>query len=260
MVKGNLSSLKRKKLQIEQEGYLLDCWIGSYRPAGTAKGNNLYYHLRSKKPLANGKYSQHLTTKDIGAVTRLVENGRKLKKISKEIAYLENHKQPKRAVLTSSASDEWYTPLEYIELARLVMGSINMDPASNAIAQQWIKAAIYYTAKQNGLAQEWKGCVWLNPPYGGQVSQWVEKAIEEHKKGNVSQAILLVRPAAGSAWYQRLSALYPCCTLHKRIKFIDAKNEQQKSPVHGNVFFYIGDRIDTFRAHFSTIGVVTKPI
>jgi hypothetical protein len=37
-------------------------------------------------------------------------------------------------------------PVEYIELAASVMGGIDTDPASSAIAQQRITAMVYYTA------------------------------------------------------------------------------------------------------------------
>ena len=37
-------------------------------------------------------------------------------------------------------SPRWHTPAEYIEAAREVMGSIDLDPASCHIAQQAVKA------------------------------------------------------------------------------------------------------------------------
>lgn len=162
----NLSALKRKKESIEQEGYLQDCWIEKYRPGGTAKGDNIYCQLRSRKAFSNGKRRRHLKPDEIAVFRRLIENGRKLKRIEREIAWLEGDKPAPRTVLTSSASDEWYTPPEYIEFAHSVMGGIDLDPASNEIAQHWIRAARYFTINDNGLEMPWHGRVWLNPPYG----------------------------------------------------------------------------------------------
>lgn len=235
----------------------MDCWIGQYRP-GNSKLT--YYQLRTRKPFSNGKCTRHLSGQEVGAFKRLVENGRALKKIEKALSKLEKQKLDSRSVLTSSASDEHYTPPEFIELARSVMGGIDLDPASNAKAQSWIKARQYYTMEDNGLLQTWMGRLWLNPPYGKQTHLWTGKAIREFESGHISQAIILVRPAVGSSWYVELSKRFARCETHKRIRFLDSNGKEQGSPVHGNVFFYLGDKIEDFKKAFGSIGVVTQPI
>jgi len=188
----NLSALKREKERIEKEGFLLGCRIVPYRPGGTAGGKNVYYQLRSAEPLDNGRCTRHLKTEEIGRYRQLIANGKKLRELKRHIAYLESGKQCARTVITSSASDEWYTPPNYIELARQVLGWIDLDPASSAVAQQWIQATTYYTLRDNGLEQPWEGRMWLNPPYGSQVHQWTGKAVQAYRYGPVCAAMLLV--------------------------------------------------------------------
>ena len=255
----SITSLKNQKGRIEAEGYLLDCWIGKYRPGGTARGEKLYYQLRSRRPFENGKKSKHLKAEEIPHYRKLIDNGRKLKRILKQLDSL-HYKVAVREALTSSETQEWYTPSEYIVLAREVMSTIDLDPASNETAQQWIQAKQYYTFSDNGLLKPWFGCVWLNPPYGGQVRLWIEKMIEEYEHDHLEQGILLVKPAVGSSWYQLLSSRFPRCEPHKRIRFIDETGKQQDSPVHGNVFFYLGENLRRFKDVFSQIGTVSVPL
>ena len=259
MKRKDISRLKRRVETIEQEGYLQNCWIGQYRPRGTARGDNIYFQLRSKEPLPHGKRSKHLTPDELDHYQQLVRNGRELRKLRKEIAYLEKLTRSPRATICASASDEWYTPPEYIGLAWQVMGGIDCDPASNEVAQKWVQAETWYGIKENGLTQPWHGRVWLNPPYGTGIQQWTGKAITAYEQGDIIQAILLVRPAPGSAWFQELAGKFASCVTNKRIKFIDAQGQQQASPVHGNVFFYLGEDVERFRAVFSGIGVVARP-
>lgn len=55
----------------------------------------------------------------------------------------------------SSDSEEWYSPAAYVKAARNVMGGIDLDPASCALANQVVQAARYFSKDDNGLAQEW---------------------------------------------------------------------------------------------------------
>ena len=210
MAQRSLAHLKRKQEELQRDGVLFDCWIEYSRPGGTARGNHRYGKLRTRKAFANGRCSRYLKDEEIPVFQRLIDNGRDLKRIEREIAWLETRKRKPREAKTSSASDEWYTPPEYIEMARQVMGGIDCDPASNTTAQSWIQAPVWYGIEDNGLEQPWHGRTWLNPPYGSGMQQWTSKAIDSYTSGAVNQAVLLVRPAPGSRWYQELAALYAC--------------------------------------------------
>src|SRR5262245_16190742 len=99
--------------------------------------------------------------------------------------------QPMR-LLTSSETNEWYTPREIIERVKDVLGSITFDPASDPIPQTWIQAEHYFTLADDGLTKDWFGHVFLNPPYGRGAGHWAAKLIDEYRAGRVEQAIMLV--------------------------------------------------------------------
>lgn len=137
--------------------------------------------------------------------------------------------------------DEWMTDPNVIELARSTMGSIDFDPASNMIAQRYVKAHsfcvhpdeynvvdfIRYDVLRDGLDQVWHGNVWCNPPYSaGNIDRFVDKAVTEwnrreyEKNNEINQMMILVNSATDTKWYHRLLE-YSTCTLlwRGRIKF-----------------------------------------
>jgi phage N-6-adenine-methyltransferase len=156
----------------------------------------------------------------------------------------------------SDAPVEWYTPPEYIEIARSVLGKIDLDPASNALAQTWIKADKYFTIEDDGLKQEWHGRVWCNPPYGRTVNLWLEKAIAQYQSGNTQEAILLLN-RTGATWYTELKKnVSAICEAKKRIAFLDATGKRQKSPRYYNDFLYLGSNVELFSKKYTGLGEV----
>ena len=69
------------------------------------------------------------------------------------------------------ANDEWLTPPWMIES----LGPFDLDPCA-AIKRPWETAQKYFTIEMDGLNQKWFGRVWVNPPYGRGLDQWIIKA------------------------------------------------------------------------------------
>lgn len=107
-----------------------------------------------------------------------------------------------------SISNEHATPVEVIEAARVLLGDIDLDPASCALAQTRVKAGSWFgldhniPVNQNALVRSWdiftpSGCkVFLNPPGGkinGQSSAKVFwfKLVEEYERGHIESAVFL---------------------------------------------------------------------
>lgn len=162
-------------------------------------------------------------------------------------------------VAKNSGENEWYTPPVYIEAAREVMGSIDLDPASCDTAQEIVKAKIFYCAEDDGTRKPWGGNVWLNPPYSKDwIGEFVEKLYVEHVKDKrVKQAIVLVNNATETAWFQRLLVMASAvCFICGRIKFLDKSGTEANTPLQGQIALYIGNDPESFMRGFSEFGAV----
>jgi len=165
-------------------------------------------------------------------------------------------KQPH--VSQNSGNNEWYTPTEFTEAARSVMGSIDLDPASSESANASVKATRFYTAEDDGLTKEWDGAVWMNPPYStGLVDRFTEKLCAEYVDGSVEQACVLVNNATETKWFQELlEVAASVCFLRGRIKFVDQSGSAIGTGLQGQAILYFGHRQDEFNATFSEFGQV----
>lgn len=169
--------------------------------------------------------------------------------------------RPIEVIAFSHESVEYYTPPEYIEAARNVMGAIDLDPASCDEAQRWIKANKHYTIEDDGLKQEWAGRIWLNPPYsktGARSNQeiWATRLIAEYKAGRVTEAILLIKAALGYNWFETLWYDWPICFARKRISFIKADGSDDGQSKQGTIFLYLGTNTQRFIDVFRQFGRV----
>ena len=159
----------------------------------------------------------------------------------------------------STGENEWYTPANHIEIARQVLGEIDLDPASNAEANKIVKAKKYFSEEDDGLSKEWSGRVWLNPPYSRDLmGPFVNKLIESYKSGAVPAAIMVSHNNTDTAWFHSLSEVASAvCFPRQRIKFY--RNQIVAAPVNGQAFFYLGRSADNFIEVYKDYGVVMVP-
>lgn len=156
-----------------------------------------------------------------------------------------------------TGENEWYTPAEYIEAAREVMGGIDLDPASHPVAQELVQAAQFFTREDNGLAMDWRGRVWLNPPYSQpEIQQFIEKLVAELNADRVTEAVLLTHNYTDTAWFHHAEAIAAkICFTRGRIKFLDQEGGTC-APTQGQAFFYFGAHGELFEEIFTRYGFV----
>lgn len=83
------------------------------------------------------------------------------------------HQKPNRG-----ASDDWLTPPDLLRS----LGPFDLDPCCPR-SMPWETAGVMLHAGiDDGLSAEWFGRVWLNPPYGPQVGEWVGR-LAQHGNG-----------------------------------------------------------------------------
>jgi ParB family chromosome partitioning protein len=160
----------------------------------------------------------------------------------------------------NTGNNEWYTPAEDIERARKVLGAIDLDPASSAVAQKVVRAVKFFTREDDGLAQEWSGRVWLNPPYAkGGIEPFVAKLVAEYRAGNVTSAIMLTNNSGDTEWFHKAAAhASAICLTRGRIKFEDP-NSDRAAPLQGQAFFYFGASARRFASLYAPAGIVLLP-
>lgn len=158
-------------------------------------------------------------------------------------------------VSKNTGEHEWYTPAEFLDAAREVLGTIDLDPASSETANTVIGATKYFTAEDNGLDQPWAGRVWMNPPYSYPLVEEFCKRLAEHvESGAVTESIVLVNNATETQWFQRLASVATAlCFPASRIRFWSPLKETA-APLQGQAFLYSGPDPGRFCDVFENFG------
>lgn len=112
-------------------------------------------------------------------------------------------------------SDEWLTPPEIIQaLTKEPFGLFDLDPCA-PLTRPWPTAKKHFTYEDDGLLeQSWAGRIWLNPPYGPQTEEWLERMANH----NFGIALIFARTETSMffkyVWDQAMAVLFIKGRLH----------------------------------------------
>lgn len=120
----------------------------------------------------------------------------------------------------SSLTDEWTTPIKLFEELDKEF-NFNLDPCADHNNH---KCARYYTKEDNGLSKIWGGAdrVFMNPPYGRNIGQWVKKARESAEQ-NGALVVALLPARTDTKWFLDVMKASEIRFIRGRVKFGDGK-------------------------------------
>ena len=121
----------------------------------------------------------------------------------------------------SSATDLWATPQDFFDRLNAEF-HFTLDPCSDGTNA---KCSKYYTPKENGLIQDWSGeRVFMNPPYGRVIGDWIRKAYEEGTKPNTLVVALIPARTDTKYWHDYVMRAKEIRFVRGRLKFGDGAN------------------------------------
>ena len=164
----------------------------------------------------------------------------------------------------SAAMATWYTPEQYVEAARKVLGTIDLDPASDANGNQIVKAARYFSSGGETDCSWGHGVsVWLNPP--GPVKGkgaaampypklfW-QRLLRHRDAGHLMHAIVaafsIEQLQTSQNWGGVAMTAFPVCIPRKRVSWNPPAGMKANSPTHASAFVYVPGLVNATAAFF----------
>ena len=127
------------------------------------------------------------------------------------------------AVLFSSATDEWATPENFYQELVERFGVFDLDPCCLPESK---KGTMGYHPEDDGLSKNWGGSVrlqvFMNPPYGRCIGEWVKKAYASAQEG--SRVVCLLPSRTDTKWWHEYCLKGQIFFIKGRLKFGDAVN------------------------------------
>lgn len=125
--------------------------------------------------------------------------------------------------LNTANCDTWLTPPALIK----ALGPFDLDPCTPP-EMPWQTATTMLSRERDGdgLAAEWRGRVWLNPPYGRETFKWLAK-LSEHKSGI---ALVFARTDMRGFHAEVFRKAQCIFFLARRVKFFRRGGVQAQSP------------------------------
>lgn len=174
-----------------------------------------------------------------------------------------------------SQTDKWHTPLDIVERACRVLGTIDLDPASDPNANKRVGAQRIITEAEDGLVAPWPpGSAFLNPQGGRRGNRslaalfW-QRLMQQRANGDLSHAIFMafsleqLQTTQGAAPFLPSIGEFTFVVPKKRIRFDRPDGTPGPAPSHSNCIVYVPGSVDAtarFISEFRDLGcIVNRP-
>jgi phage N-6-adenine-methyltransferase len=148
------------------------------------------------------------------------------------------------------------TPESILSRVRQI-GPIVLDPATrkeNPTGAEYIRTP---HCDPDGLVTRWrefKGLVFVNPPYGRPHNRvWAEKIASEGKAG--AEIVALVAARTGSRWFEQMWTANRICFVLGRIRFVGS----EAGAPFDSALCYWGPRVSRFEKAMEGLGKLIRP-
>lgn len=130
-----------------------------------------------------------------------------------------------RKLMFSSELDTWCTPSELFNNLQKEF-RFTLD---SACSKKTALCKKFFTPKENGLGQDWKNeIVFVNPPYGRKIGDWVQKSCDEGYYGTAKVVMLIPARTDTRYFHDYILGKAEIRFIKGRLKFINHEKEGNK--------------------------------
>ena len=135
------------------------------------------------------------------------------------VDFIDSSKSRLTSGLFTSRTEEWETPL-YVFNVLNVEFDFQVDVCATS---ENAKCKIFFNKDIDGLKQEWSPFrCWMNPPYGKNISKWMNKAYSESQRGALVVCLIPARTDT-KWWHEWVMKAAEVRFISGRISFGDKK-------------------------------------
>ena len=132
----------------------------------------------------------------------------------------------------SSKTELWSTPQKFFNDMVALYGPFDIDVCADSSNAKCLR---YFDKADDGLAQEWTGKCWMNPPYGRDIGKWMKKAHESN-----AMVVCLVPARTDTKWWHDYAMNGDITFIKGRLKFGNAVNS---APFPSAVVVFRGENV-----------------